>query len=55
MPVVVWGNKFVSMCTTMHVSYGLNEHINNFLSKSMTMHMACGFDEHIKKYKNLII
>ena len=47
-------NEFVSMCTTMHVSYGLNEHINKFLSMSMTMHMACCFDEHTKKYTNLI-
>jgi hypothetical protein len=54
MPVRCTGNEFVSMCTMMHVSYGLNEHINNFLSMSMTMHMACGFDKHIKKYTNLI-
>ena len=42
------------MCTIMHVSYGLNEHINKFLSMSMPMHMAFGFDQHIKKYTNLI-
>ena len=34
----------------MHVSYGLDEHINKFLSMSMTMHIACVLDEHIKKY-----
>ena len=53
-PCVARDNEFVSTCTTMHVSYGLNEHINKFLSMSMTMHMACGFNEHIKKYTNLI-
>jgi hypothetical protein len=42
------------MCIMMHVSYGLNEHINKILFMSMTMHMARGFDEHIKKYTNLI-
>ena len=53
-PCVARGNDFVSMCTTMHVSYGLDEHINNFLSMSMTIHMDCGLDKHIKKYTNLI-
>jgi len=54
MPVCCTGNEFVSICTAMHVSYGLDKHINKFLSMSMTMHMACGLDEHIKKYTNLI-
>jgi hypothetical protein len=46
--------EFVSICTTMHVFYGLDKHIINFLSMSSTVHMTCGLDERIKKYKNLI-
>jgi hypothetical protein len=38
-PSIARGNEFVSMCTKMYVSYGLEEHINKFLSMSMTMHM----------------
>ena len=53
-PCVARGNKFVSICTIIHVFYGLHKHTNNFSSMSMTMHMACGLDEHIKKYTNLI-
>ena len=55
MPVrVAWGNEFVCISTTMHVSYGLDKYFNKFLFISTTMHMAWGLDEHIKKYINLI-
>ena len=53
-PCVARGNEFVSICTTMYMTYDLDEHINKILSMSMTMHMACDLDKHVKKYTNLI-